>query len=202
MEKIYETRTREGRRESEVEARGGVGKTDDARGMTRENDGEDANEDAGRERANEDEDDLVTMRLRLNHAFCNVPSKEYLMTTYEISVKRDGSDTAGDVKRALAKTCRVPAHALRLMWFDDTIGRAHEGEGRELDEQDTLGKHNVIRWITRFPHWCATLSLLSAAPADTLEAIHGAVAVHKGIKDVEKYIEDKRKTPEWSILQE
>jgi len=117
-------------------------------------------------------------------------------------VKSDGSDTAGDVKRALEKACKVPAHMLRLVWFDATIGREHEGQERELDERDTLGKHNVVRWITQFPHWCATLMLLNTPPRDALESIHTAVAMHKGVKDIKQYVEDKRKTPEWHVLQE
>ena len=145
---------------------------------------------------------MVPLRLRLNHTQCNVPSLAHLSTTYEIMVKSDGSDTAGDVKRALEKSCNVPAHMLRLVWFDATIGREHEGQERELDERDTLEKHNVVRWITQFPHWCATLMLLNTPPRDALESIHTAVAMHKGVKDIKQYVEDKRKTPEWHVLQE
>ena len=145
---------------------------------------------------------MVPLRLRLNHTQCNVPSLAHLSTTYEVMVKSDGSDTAGDVKRALEKSCNVPAHMLRLVWFDATIGREHEGQERELDERDTLEKHNVVRWITQFPHWCATLMLLNTPPRDALESIHTAVAMHKGVKDIKQYVEDKRKTPEWHVLQE
>ena len=145
---------------------------------------------------------LVPLRLRLNHATCNVPSVAHLQSTYEVMVKSDGSDTAGDVKRALEKSCNIPASMLRLVWFDATIGREHEGQDRDIDERDTLGKYNVVRWITKFPHWHATLMLLLPPPKDVYESIHTAVGMHRGVKDIKKYVEDKRKTPEWNILQE
>jgi hypothetical protein len=144
---------------------------------------------------------LIPLRLKITHCGCNVPSLEHLTETHEVMVKRDGSDTAADVKRALSLKANIPAHELRLMWFDNVIGRFHRGDPLNVDDDDTLAKFNVTRWVEKFPHWCATLGLLEAPPRDALESIHTAVAVHKGIRDVDAYVDSKRGTPEWSQLQ-
>jgi hypothetical protein len=144
----------------------------------------------------------ITLGLRITHASANVPSLAHLMETHEIDVDADGADTAADVKRKLEAKTGVPARALCLRWFDRVIGREHEGEDASVDARDTLAKFNVTRWIERFPHWRCTLALLDPAPRDPYESIHTATAMHKGIEDVDKYVDDLRGTDAWTNLVE
>ena len=142
----------------------------------------------------------ITLGLRITHASANVPSLAHLMETHEIEVDADGADTAADVKRKLAAKAGVPAHELCLRWFDNVIGREHVGQDVSIDDRDTLAKFNIPRWLEKFPHWRCTLALLDPAPRDPYEAIHTATAIHKGIKDVDKYVDDLRGTDDWTDL--
>lgn len=144
--------------------------------------------------------EMMTLRVRITHAWSNVPSMEHLMETHEIPVRADGADTVADVKRALARRAKVPAHLLCLKWLDTPIGRMHLGQNISVDEKETLAGHKITDWLRKFPHWCVTMCLLRDAPVDDYEAIHYAAAIHRGIKDPHAHVESIRGTPEWTEL--
>lgn len=144
--------------------------------------------------------EMMTLRVRITHAWSNVPSMEHLMETHEIPVRADGADTVADVKRALSLRAKVPAHLLCLKWLDTPIGRVHLGQNVSVDEKETLARHKITDWLRKFPHWCVTMCLLRDVPVDDYEAIHYAAAIHRGIKDPHAHVESIRGTPEWTEL--
>lgn len=144
--------------------------------------------------------EMMTLRVRITHAWSNVPSMEHLMETHEIPVRADGADTVADVKRVLSLRAKVPAHLLCLKWLDTPIGRVHLGQNVSVDEKETLARHKITDWLRKFPHWCVTMCLLRDVPVDDYEAIHYAAAIHRGIKDPHAHVESIRGTPEWTEL--
>jgi len=146
------------------------------------------------------EPEMMTLRVRITHAWSNVPSMEHLMETHEICVRADGADTVADVKRALSQRAKVPAHLLCLKWLDNPVGRVHLGQNVSVDEKETLAGHKITDWLRKFPHWCVTMCLLQDVPVDDYEAIHYAAAIHRGVKDPQAHVESIRGTPEWTEL--
>lgn len=144
--------------------------------------------------------EMMTLRVRITHAWSNVTSMEHLMETHEIPVRADGADTVADVKRALSLRAKVPAHLLCLKWLDTPIGRVHLGQNVSVDEKETLAGHKITDWLRKFPNWCVTMCLLRDVPVDDYEAIHYAAAIHRGIKDPHAHVESIRGTPEWTEL--
>jgi hypothetical protein len=115
-----------------------------------------------------------------------------------VRVRADGSDTVADVKRALAREAKIPAHELCLKWMNEPMGRVHTGQDAAVDDGVTLASRNVTMWLKKFPHWRATMCVLNGPPVDTLEAIHFATAVHLKKKDPQAYVDSIRDTPEWT----
>lgn len=163
-------------------------------------DGDDDAQGTSEDGERKDPMEMMTLRVRITHAWSNVPSMEHLMETHEIPVRADGADTVADIKRALARRAKVPAHLLCLKWLDTPIGRVHLGQNVSVDEKETLAGNKITDWLRKFPHWCVTMCLLRDVPVDDYEAIHYAAAIHRGVKDPQAHVESIRGTPEWTEL--
>lgn len=66
-----------------------------------------------------------------------------------------------------------------------------------IDDCDMFVKFNISRWFEKFFYWRCTLVLFDFASRDSYEVIYIVIVIYKGIKDVDKYVDDLCGIDDW-----
>ena len=115
--------------------------------------------------------------------------------TFEILVKKDGSDTVQEVKENIAKVAGGSTTADDLMLSfganDRKMGKQYRGDPTVDETKLQFSQYSVLSWLQRFPHWTLSVRLLPNAPPPPGVAIKQAAAIAEK-KDPERAIQDGR----------